>query len=112
MQLRTTLLNLDSRCYEAERDLPRIAALTLDEHTLTLHLDSDDPEPVPPFAARDARTWTARTDEVANETLVDDAERSEPYPALVTLGQSDAGTVLLNLEGGRHAEHRRRRRRC
>ncbi|WP_196804470.1 LysM peptidoglycan-binding domain-containing protein [Cellulomonas sp. URHD0024] len=97
-QLKTTLLNLDSRCYTAERDLPRLAALTLDEHTLTLHLESDDQDPVPPFAAQDARTWTASTEQIANEVLDDDGERSEPYPALVTLGHNDAGTILLNLE--------------
>ncbi|WP_315092746.1 LysM peptidoglycan-binding domain-containing protein [uncultured Cellulomonas sp.] len=96
-QLKVALQNIDTRCYTAERDLPRITAISLDEHTLTLHLQGDDPEPVPPFAA-DGSRWTAATSEIADDALIEDSHRSEPYPALVPLGHTEDATVLLNLE--------------
>lgn len=96
-QLRITLQNIDTRCYAAERDLPRIAAISLSEHTLSLHLESPDAEPVPPFTAAGA-TWTASTSEVADDRPLGDNGHAEPYPALVPLGHSDDATVLINLE--------------
>lgn len=96
-QLTVALQNIDTRCYTAERDLPRIAAISLDEHTLTLHLQGDDPDPVPPFSAEGDR-WTAATSEIACDPPIEDAHRSEPYPALVPLGHTQDATVLLNLE--------------
>lgn len=97
VQLKVALQNIDTRCYTAERDLPRITALSLDEHTMTLHLQGDDPEPVPPFVAAGSR-WTAATSEIVDDPPLEDAHRSEPYPALVPLGHTDDATVLLNLE--------------
>jgi nucleoid-associated protein YgaU/DNA-binding SARP family transcriptional activator len=97
-QLRVALQNIDSRCYAAERDLPRIAAITLDEHTLTLHLLEGESEPVPPFIVAEGSRWVASTEAIAAEELVDDHGRSEPYPTLVPLGHTDDATVLLNLE--------------
>lgn len=96
-QLRTALQNIDTRCYAAERDLPRITAISLSEHTLSLHLESPDPEPVPPFTATGV-TWTASTIEVAGDSPLDNNGHAEPYPALVPLGHSDDATVLINLE--------------
>lgn len=96
-QLKVALQNIDVRCYAAERDLPRIAAISLDEHTLTLHLQADDPDPVAPFSA-DGGRWTASTSEVAGDPPIEDAHRSEPYPALVPLGHTEDATVLINLE--------------
>lgn len=96
-QLKVALQNIDVRCYAAERDLPRVTAISLDEHTLTLHLQADDPDPVPPFSA-DGGRWTAPTSEIAGDPPIEDSHRSEPYPALVPLGHTDDATVLLNLE--------------
>lgn len=96
-QLRIALQNIDSRCYAAERDLPRIAAISLNEQMLSLHLEAPDTEPVPPFAAAGA-TWTASTSEIAGDPPMGDDGHAEPYPALVPLGHSDDATVLINLE--------------
>ncbi len=96
--LKQALLNLASRCYAAERDLPRLAAITLTPSAVALHLTEDDPDPVEPFVATDARTWTAPHTAVSDDADIDDPERPEPYPALVTLGHTTDGTVLLNLE--------------
>lgn len=94
----TTLTNLGSRIYDAGRELPRLGALTLDEHHLTLLLVDDDPEAVAPFTAVDARTWTAPTTAVADEQPLNDDVATNPYPLLVTLGHTDTATLILNLE--------------
>lgn len=96
-QLKNALQNIDTRCYTAERDLPRIAAVSLDEQTLTLHLLDDHTEPVPPFTG-DRDRWTAATSDLTADELIEDLGRSEPYPALVPLGHTADATVLLNLE--------------
>ncbi|NUU15822.1 LysM peptidoglycan-binding domain-containing protein [Cellulomonas humilata] len=96
--IQTALTNLGCRCYQAERDLPRMGALTLDEHTVTLHLLEDDAEPVAPFTTRGARTWSATTSDIAAEAPIEDSELCVPYPALVTLGHTEDATLILNLE--------------
>lgn len=98
-QLKQALRNLASRSYTAERDLPRITALLLSEHTLTLHLADADPHPIPPFEATDPTTWTAPTATLAqDEPAEHDPDCPEPYPALVTIGYTDDATVIVNLE--------------
>lgn len=96
--LKQALLNLASRCYTSERDLPRLGALTLTPTDVVLHLTQDDTEPVEPFVATDARTWTAPHTALVDDPVVDDPDRPEPFPALVTVGHTTDGTVLLNLE--------------
>lgn len=96
--LKQALLNLASRCYAAERDLPRLAAITLTPTDVVLHLSEDDPHPVEPFMAPETRTWVAPHSGFVEDAVIDDAERPEPFPALVTLGYTTDGTVLLNLE--------------
>jgi nucleoid-associated protein YgaU len=96
--LKQALLNLASRCYEAERDLPRLAAITLSPDLVTLHLTYEDTGPVAPFATADPHTWTATPAALVADPMIDDPDRPEPFPALVTLGHSTNGTVLLNLE--------------
>lgn len=96
--LQQALLNLASRCYATEQDLPHLAAITLSPHDLRLHLSEDDPNPVPPFTATDARTWTTTHDALAADTPIPDDGRGEPFPALVTLGHTTDATVLINLE--------------
>ncbi|MBB2921321.1 LysM peptidoglycan-binding domain-containing protein [Cellulomonas cellasea] len=98
-QLKAALLNLATRAYRAERDLPRITTLHLSDTRLELHLADDDPEPLEPFTADGPRLWTATTATLADDVpLDDDPDRPEPYPALVTLGHTDNATVIANLE--------------
>jgi hypothetical protein len=96
--LKRALLNLASRCYVAERDLPRLAAITLTPDDVVLHLVDDDTDPVVPFTTASPRTWSATHAAVVDDAPIDDADRPEPFPALVTLGHTTDGTVLLNLE--------------
>ena len=96
--IRTTLTDVGCRCFDAGRDLPRIGALLLDEHHLTLLLVDDAPDPVAPFSAPDPRTWVATTTDVAAEQIVDDPDQVNPYPLVVVLGHTDEATVILNLE--------------
>jgi hypothetical protein len=98
-QLKTALLNLATRAYRAERDLPRIGMLVLSDQTLELHLVDDDPDAVTPFTATESRIWSAQKAVIANDAPIDnDPDRPEPYPALVTAGHTDDATVILNLE--------------
>lgn len=93
-----TLANVGCRCFEAGQELPRVGIVLLDEHRLTLQLVEDAPDAVAPFRARDARTWTAAIEDVAAEEPIDDPEQCNPYPVLVTLGQTDDATLIVNLE--------------
>jgi nucleoid-associated protein YgaU len=96
--LKQALLNLATRCYAQERDLPRVGALTLTPTDVVLHLTEDDTEPVEPFVATNAREWTAPHPALVEDPDIDDPDRPEPFPALVALGHTTDGTVLLNLE--------------
>lgn len=94
----TALNNLGCRCFDAGRDLPRVGALLLDEHNLTLLLLEDDPEPIEPFTTTDPRTWVASNDDIATDEPIEDPDRCAPYPLLVTLGHTERGTLIVNLE--------------
>jgi hypothetical protein len=94
----TTLTNLAARRFDTDRDLPRIGALLLDEHTLTLLLTEDDDAPVAPFTATDPSKWVAAAADVVAEQPLDDADATNPYPLLVTLGHTDDATLIVNLE--------------
>lgn len=95
--LKLAFSHLATHCYESERDLPRVAAVVVTTDEVTLHL-SDDDSPVTPFTATGARTWSAPHRALASMQIADDPGRPEPFPALVTLGHSTDGTLLLNLE--------------
>lgn len=98
-QLKETLLTLASRCYAAERDLPRVGVVLMTATTLELHLVEDDEAAVAPFANTGPRTWRATLEAIASDSPVgDDPDRAEPYPALATLGLTDGAAVLINLE--------------
>lgn len=96
--LKTTLDNLGCRCFDAGRELPRVGALLLDEHELTLLLLEEDAEPLAPFTATDPLTWVASTADVASEVAIDDPEKCAAYPLLITLGHTEQGTLIVNLE--------------
>lgn len=98
-QLKTSLLNLASRAYAAERDLPRVGTLVLSDEALELHLVNEDGDPIAPFEAIGPRIWSAPTSALAaDEPIEDDPDRPEPYPALVPVGHTDSATVIVNLE--------------
>ncbi|GEN78988.1 LysM peptidoglycan-binding domain-containing protein [Actinotalea fermentans] len=96
--LKLAFSHFATRCYESERDLPRVAAVVVTPEEVTLHLSDDDDAPVPPFTATGARTWSAPHRALTSMPSADDPGRPEPFPTLVTLGHSADGTVLLNLE--------------
>ncbi|MDT0164487.1 LysM peptidoglycan-binding domain-containing protein [Actinotalea sp. AC32] len=96
--LKASFLDLATRCYEAERDLPRVGAVTVTPAAVVLHLTEDDDAPIGPYTSIDRRTWTASHDALADGTDAEDPDRPEPFPALVTLGHTSEGTVLVNLE--------------
>ncbi|QZN84912.1 LysM peptidoglycan-binding domain-containing protein [Cellulomonas sp. C5510] len=96
--LKLAFSHLATRCYESERDLPRVAAVVVTPDEVTLHLSDDDDAPVTPFTATGARTWSTPHRALASMQIADDPGRPEPFPALVTLGHSTDGTLLLNLE--------------
>lgn len=89
------------------RDLPALAAVTLTETRATLHL-AEEETPVPPFLPDGAaggveasRAWHVAAG--SGQVLPADAEElrdvEPPYPALVTLGRTtDGGLVLVDLE--------------
>ncbi|GGC14504.1 LysM peptidoglycan-binding domain-containing protein [Cellulomonas carbonis] len=97
-RLKASFLDLATRCYEAERDLPRVGAVTVTPSAVVLHLTEDDDGPVKPYTASDARTWMAPHEALPDTTATEDSDRPEPFPALVTLGHTSEGTVLVNLE--------------
>lgn len=96
--LKFAFSQLATRCYESDHDLPRVAAVVVTPEEVTLHLSDDDDAPVPPFTATGARTWSAPHRALTSMQRADDPGRPEPFPALVTLGHSADGTLLLNLE--------------
>lgn len=96
--LKLAFSHLATRCYESERDLPRVAAVVVTPDEVTLHMSDDDDSPVTPFTATGARTWSAPHRALTSVPIADDPGRPEPFPALVALGHSADGTVLLNLE--------------
>lgn len=96
--LKLAFSHLATRCYRSERDLPRVAAVVVTPEEVTLHLSDDDDAPVPPFTATGARSWVAPHAALTSMQSVEDPDRPEPFPALVTLGHTADGTVLVNLE--------------
>jgi len=96
--LKLAFSHLATHCYESERDLPRVAAVVVTPDEVTLHLSEDDDAPLTPFTATGARTWSTPHRALASMQIADDPGRPEPFPALVTLGHSTDGTLLLNLE--------------
>lgn len=96
--LKVALANLGCRCFDAGLDLPRIGAMLLDEHSLTVLLTEDFVQPVTPFVAVDSRTWRAATADIAAERPMEDSEQSVPHPLVVVLGHTESQTLLVNLE--------------
>lgn len=97
-RLRSSFLDLATRCYDVERDIPRLGAVTVTPAAVVLHLTEDDDAPVEPYTSIDPRTWTASHEALGDRTDAEDPDRPEPFPALVTLGHTSEGTVLVNLE--------------
>ncbi|MFD8947682.1 LysM peptidoglycan-binding domain-containing protein [Streptomyces xanthophaeus] len=94
------LRTLAANCSEAGRPLPEVEAMRITARGIELHLAAPTP-PVAPFTEHEdyPTVWacTAR-----GAALLDEEEAAEvtvPYPALVSLGETEDGdAVLVNLE--------------
>ena len=97
--LDAVLRNLAASLATAQRPVPAVAAVELSRSHLMLHLvePCDLPEP---WRSDDTRThWELESKHVASAALNPNRDGAAPYPQMVTIGQSDDGTVwLLNAE--------------
>lgn len=92
--LDTALRTLGHRAATTGRELPDIRGALVSDCTVRLIPDDPRSEPPIPFTADDTGLWTLDAD----AELLDQAAASEvaaPYPALVTLGATDDGDLLL-----------------
>lgn len=93
--LRDALRALAEGCHAAQRPLPELHAVLLNEESVTLLLGTDDPDPIAPFTATDSRRWTLTGAPSSDDDLDDPVD---PYPALVSVGVAHGAVVLVNLE--------------
>ena len=93
--LDAVLRNLAASLASAQRPVPAVAAVELSRSHLMLHLvePCDLPEP---WRSDETRThWELESKHVASAALNPNRDGAAPYPQLVTIGQSDDGTVWL-----------------
>ncbi|MEV5043539.1 LysM peptidoglycan-binding domain-containing protein [Streptomyces griseoincarnatus] len=94
------LRTLASNCLQAGRPLPEVEAMRITARGIELHLAAVTP-PVAPFTENEGNptVWTCPARGAA---LLDEDEAADvtvPYPALVSLGETEDGdAVLVNLE--------------
>ncbi len=78
---------------------PTVQAVQLGPATLEVLLREPSPSAPPPFAASDqGRRWTLPRQLPVRELEAAAGDAVAPLPALVTIGTSDAGQLLVNLE--------------
>lgn len=88
------------RCLAGASSAPKILGLVVGPDELQLYLEAPAGDPPPPFTAGCSSRWVLpRVSEVAAQAQSSGAEPAV-LPALVTVGRSDEGIVLLNLEAG------------
>lgn len=93
--LDAVLRNLAASLASAQRPVPAVAAVELSRSHLMLHLvePCDLPEP---WRSDETQThWELESKHVASAALNPNRDGAAPYPQLVTIGQSDDGTVWL-----------------
>ncbi|EDY49243.1 conserved hypothetical protein [Streptomyces clavuligerus] len=94
------LRTLAANCREAGHSLPEVEAMRITARGIELHLAAVAP-PVAPFTEQEGAptVWVCSA---RGAVLLDEDEAADitvPYPALVSLGETeDGGTVLVNLE--------------
>jgi nucleoid-associated protein YgaU len=97
--LRGGLHQLAPACDRHGRRLPRVGAVVVDQSTIELLLTEDDTDPVTPWTSAGPRIWrTSHHDFLTQAPADDSASCPSPYPALVSLGVSNARLVVINLE--------------
>jgi DNA-binding SARP family transcriptional activator len=78
---------------------PTVQAVQLGPATLEILLREPADSAPPPFAASDqGRSWTLPRQVPVRELEAAAGDAVDPLPALVTIGSSDAGQLLVNLE--------------
>ncbi|MER6196065.1 LysM peptidoglycan-binding domain-containing protein [Streptomyces sp. NPDC001586] len=94
------LRTLAANCRQAGRPLPEVDAMRITPRGIELHLAAATP-PVEPFAEHDDNpmVWACTARGAALLNGDEAADISPPYPALVSLGETEDGdAVLVNLE--------------
>ncbi|MFE3558359.1 LysM peptidoglycan-binding domain-containing protein [Streptomyces sp. NPDC059193] len=94
------LRTLAHRCGEAGRPLPEVEAMRVTDRGLELHLAAATP-PIAPFTEQDDNPaiWWCQKRGAALLTEEQAADVTPPYPALVSLGETEEGDpVLVDLE--------------
>lgn len=87
---------LVNACDHAERSLPVLHAIIVGLDTVWLRLGTPDERPPSGWTAeRDGRTWHAPLRWLQSASVAESVH--EPYPRLVSLGNTSDGFVLLNL---------------
>ncbi|MFJ4151982.1 LysM peptidoglycan-binding domain-containing protein [Streptomyces galbus] len=95
-----SLRTLAANCRQADQSLPEVEAMRITARGIELHLAAVTP-PIAPFTEHDVdpRVWVCPARGAA---LLDEDEAADvtvPYPALVSLGETEEGdAVLVNLE--------------
>lgn len=92
--LKAALRVLAKSCRDAGRVLPDVAVIRVTSTAIKLLLMADDVDPVPPFRATDARSWSLET----MPSTRPDEDATDPFPGLVGVGVDDDAYILLNLE--------------
>jgi len=97
--LRSGLHQLAPACDRHGRHLPRVGAVVVDQSTIELLLTEDDTDPLAPWTSTGPRIWrTSHHDFLTQAPTEDSASYPSPYPALVSIGVSNARLVVINLE--------------
>lgn len=94
------LRTLAANCRQADRPLPEVEAMRITARGIELHLAAVTP-PVAPFTEHEVSptVWVCPARGGALLSEVEAADLTVPYPALVSLGETEEGdAVLVNLE--------------
>jgi hypothetical protein len=87
---------LATACAQQSRPIPAVGALILGPESVVLRLATPDEAPPPGWSLDDqGRTWRMTLEQLQNAPV--DSTIAEPFPRLVSLGDTSAGRVLLNL---------------
>lgn len=90
--VRNALRELMASCMATKRLLPDVVLVRVSRSSLVVELRDDDLDAVAPFVSVTPRTWRLEGPTHGQ------ADRPDPYPALLTLGVCAEDVLLLNLE--------------
>ena len=87
---------LATACVRQSRPVPAAAAVVLEPESVALRLATPDEAPPPGWSVDEqGRTWRMALRQLQDAPL--DGTLPKPFPRLVSLGETSAGRVLLNL---------------